>query len=84
MLRQSTQERGDQSAAPAASGAPDLIAAKGKAEGMQVQPDPSAGEVSEEMLHAMGRDLKLTTQQAKARLVRSDWAARLGPPPSPG
>ena len=39
--------------------------------GIQVQPDPAAAEVSEEMLHAMRRDLKLTTQQARARLVRS-------------
>ncbi len=48
--------------------------------GIAVAPNPAVGNVSAKMLKAMQRDLKVTAEQAKARLVQADWASRLDPP----
>jgi len=61
-------------AAPAAPAAPD-----GAEAGIIVQPNPAAADVSAEMMAAVQRDLKMTPERARARLVRSDWASRLTP-----
>lgn len=48
--------------------------------GIHVAPNPAAANVPAEMLRALRRDLKVTEAQAKARLVRADWASRLDKP----
>jgi len=65
-----------------AMGGPAAAAAVGRPSepGVQVAPDPAAGNVSAEMLAALQRDLKVTAEQARARLVRADWASRLDGP----
>jgi len=48
--------------------------------GIIVTPNPAVANVSDEMRQALQRDLKITAEQAKARLVRADWASRLDRP----
>src|SRR5262245_7343260 len=47
---------------------------------ISVAADPAASEVSDAMLVALQRDLKVTAVQARARLVRADWASHLDVP----